>query len=344
MTAAGSQRAAEPRAVATGRMSTLDALRGLAAFAVTWHHFTGRDTDFLPEGWLKASGTYGWLGVEMFFVISGFVVPWSMWRAGCGIGDYPRFLLKRLVRLHPPFLVSLVFALAGLWVQQRVYGRPWPLTAGDVALHLGYLNALLDRPWANSVYWTLAIWVQYYLVVGLLFPLFVAERTAWRRVGVAAFAALSLLPTPGSVVCEYVLFFVLGTSAFQQRAGRIGMVEHLTVVALATAGLFLLKPPEAVAAGTLTALLVTFVTLENRALLFLGRISYSLYLVHGPIGGQMMLFAERASLGTPARVALLLVTTALTLGLAWVLYRFVEQPAGEWASRIPYRRERPRAA
>lgn len=80
------------------RVSTIDALRGIASLAVCWFHLTNGNPKFLPDGALKASGAYGWLGVEAFFVISGFVIPFSLYRSGHELKDYPRFLYKRVVR------------------------------------------------------------------------------------------------------------------------------------------------------------------------------------------------------------------------------------------------------
>ena len=56
------------------RLQAVEYTRGVAAFMVMWFHFTY----LLPEGVLRASGLYGYLGVEAFFVISGFIIPYSM--------------------------------------------------------------------------------------------------------------------------------------------------------------------------------------------------------------------------------------------------------------------------
>src|SRR5260370_41397871 len=65
----------------TPRVEIVDPLRGLAALAVAWFHFTN-GSGFVKTEWLQASGEYGWLGVDVFFVISGFVIPHSMYCGG----------------------------------------------------------------------------------------------------------------------------------------------------------------------------------------------------------------------------------------------------------------------
>src|SRR3954470_23823868 len=79
---------------ASMRIPVLDPLRGIAALAVTWFHFTNGRPGYLPSGLLKSSGSFGWLGVEVFFVISGFVIPYALWGAGYRIERLGRFMLK----------------------------------------------------------------------------------------------------------------------------------------------------------------------------------------------------------------------------------------------------------
>jgi peptidoglycan/LPS O-acetylase OafA/YrhL len=335
-TAAPAGPAAPPARAEQNR--TVDSLRGLAALAVVWFHFTNGDPSFLPEGWLKSSGRYGWLGVEIFFVISGFIVPWSLWRSQYRFADYPRFLLKRLLRLHPPYLVAVAISVADRALATHLYGTPFEVDPLGLVLHLAYLNGFFGLPWLNPLFWTLAIWAQFYVVVGLFGVALTSQRHAVRRTALALFAALALLPTPGTFVFRYALFFVLGISAFHHRARLVGAAEHLLVLALAGTGIALTHPPEMLVAALGSALLISFASVGHRALLFLGEISYSLYLVHGPFGGHMMRWADAMALGFRGRALLLVVTTLVTIGVAWVFYKLVELPAVRWSNAIRYRR------
>src|SRR3954451_20161467 len=93
------------------RIPVLDMMRGIAAFAVCWYHMTHGNAAFLPSGLLRSSGDLGWLGVEVFFVISGFIIPFALARSGYRLRDYRTFLLKRIVRLDPPYFVTIVTIL-----------------------------------------------------------------------------------------------------------------------------------------------------------------------------------------------------------------------------------------
>jgi peptidoglycan/LPS O-acetylase OafA/YrhL len=114
--------------------------------AVAWVHFT-KDTEFVKTEWLRASGDYGWLGVQVFFVISGFVIPYSMYCGGYRPWQhFGRFLAKRLVRLEPPYLVSIVVFIT-LWYLSALSpgfrGSPPELSTPQLLCHVGYLNTFV---------------------------------------------------------------------------------------------------------------------------------------------------------------------------------------------------------
>ena len=69
----------------------------------------------IKSDWLRATGAYGWLGVEVFFVISGFIIPYSMLHAGYEfLWHFGRHLVKRIIWLEPPYLASIAVVLV-LW-------------------------------------------------------------------------------------------------------------------------------------------------------------------------------------------------------------------------------------
>ena len=86
----------------------LDGLRGVAVIAVMlFHHF-----HFSDGGRHAWSG--GFLGVDIFFVISGFVIPLSLHGRSYTLRQFPAFMVRRLVRLEPPYIASIVLAIV-LW-------------------------------------------------------------------------------------------------------------------------------------------------------------------------------------------------------------------------------------
>ena len=328
------------KSTSSSRLGQVDALRGLAALAVAWFHFTQGNASFLPEGTLKSSGTWGWLGVEVFFVISGFVLPLALRVAGYQVAAFPRFLGRRLVRLEPPYLASIVIVLALGWLSSRTpgfAGQPWSFDGVQVAAHLGYLSGMLGLGWLNPVYWTLAIELQFYLLVGLTYGLIMHPRALVRWLTLVAWLLLSVAIPSGSFVPHYLGLFGLGLVTLWLREGFLDGREYLAVslvIALVVGWQHGL--PVAIA-GLLAAWAIAWVRLDRvPGMCWLGAVSYSLYLLHIPIGGRVVNLGARYADQVWSHLLVLGLAVALSLGAAWLLSRYVERPAMAWAARIRY--------
>ena len=152
----------------TEQSFSIEALRGVAALSVTWFHLTNT----YQAGWVRSSGTMGWLGVEIFFVISGFVIPYSLHQSEYRSSNFPRFMLRRLVRLEPPYLASiaLVVILTELSSRSPGFAGSAFIIRADPS-HILYVIPLTEYSWVNVVYWSLAYEFVFYLVIGALWPI-----------------------------------------------------------------------------------------------------------------------------------------------------------------------------
>ncbi|MEQ1860242.1 MAG: acyltransferase [Chthoniobacteraceae bacterium] len=318
-------------AAASGHLSGFDLARGFAAVAIALFHFT--NNGWLPAGhWLMEAGYFGHLGVRTFFVISGFVVPLAMWRGGFTGAAFGPFIARRMVRLYPPYLASVAIP-AGAVGAGGVAIAPGPLAA-----HFAYLNDLLGVPWLIEIYWALAIEVQFYLVIALLWRWAASER-AWPFVAMAAVVIAScFLPWPTRSLPRFGLCFLLGIAAFRWHAS-LGVRPVNAMIALLCALLMWSNDsaPAALAAVFPLALLALPLGVPRWAK-GLSDISYSLYLFHLAAGAGFLGMFGAMPLSSGARVALVGVALALSIVTAWVAYRLVELPAGAWAKRFSYRR------
>lgn len=327
------------------RLFILDLLRGLASLSVCWFHLTNGNEHFLPPGWLRASGEYGWLGVNVFFVISGFVIPYALAQAGYRLADYGRFLLKRIVRLDPPYVAAILLVVVLGYITSRVpgfRGPPFEVSAAQLLVHLGYANVFLGYPWLNPVFWTLAIELQYYLVVGLLFPLLTAKR--WEiRIAVLICLSLLAIALPARPYLFHWLFvFMLGIVTFQFRTRHCSRSLYLLQVGLLAAGACVNDGFLVASTSLVTALAIAFVDLRlDKRWTFLGLISYSLYLIHVPIGGRVINLGTRLEEGLIVKVLVLSAALALTLVSSWIFYRLIEKPAQRWSAALTYRKRIP---
>lgn len=155
-------------------ITSITALRGIAAMMVVLFHFTKGYFD--EDSIIRNVFRFGWTGVEVFFVISGFVIVWSMINNAYHFINFKTFILKRLVRIEPPYIISAIFIVFLSWLSALAPGFQGKFVGFDLSLilmHLGYLVRFFGETWLNPVYWSLEIEFHFYFLIALLFPLII---------------------------------------------------------------------------------------------------------------------------------------------------------------------------
>ena len=321
------------------RLGHIDALRGLAALAVCWFHLT-HGGKLLPDGWGRVISSRGFLGVEVFFVISGFVIPWAMWRANYRITDFWRFLGKRMVRLYPPYLIALILIVLMNYGSSLLPFFQGKFQIGsefkELLTEATYLNGILGRGWELMVVaWTLAIEIQFYILAGILAAWLRFERSAVTLCGLLLLVSAAYWVRNSHYIFSYLPFFVLGWSAAWLQAIGIIRIFPWIVSIGSVVMMALTQSSEATIVATIAFLVVVFWKYQiPEILIWLGSISYSLYLLHVPIGGKIMNVAVRYdSHGWVIPIALAVALCA-SLFAAWIYWRWIEMPFHELSRRI----------
>lgn len=356
----------------------VDALRGFAALTVLVYHFIAHwEWDGFPASGPLAWFRGGWMAVDLFFVVSGFVIGLSAFSRFAQDGTQFRgaFLRSRVVRLLPLHVVTLLAWV--LLVEPAQWRQPgfWP----DLAAHLALLHNL-SPAWHGSINgpnWSLAAEMQFYLLVALAAPwlarvrpwrllvLAVAVAWAWRWAAHAllipgpldrAYMAQTQLP---GMLDEFALGLLLArfvrAPAGQAFLARMAADARLRWGLLALAGLgwsallalslrYDYWDVAAMAVGFRTGLaawtglvLLVLCGWPMRAAahwllrmpLFLGRVSYGIYLWHLPV----LFVLGRYGL---APLQALPVAIGATVGLAALSWHLVEQPAlRRWSRARP---------
>ncbi|WP_051300278.1 acyltransferase family protein [Actinomadura rifamycini] len=334
-----------PARTGHGRLRELDLLRFLAAVAVVLYHFTGFDgagpwpepsLDVFPG--LGAVTSYGYLGVDLFFVISGFVILLSAWGRGPG-----EFGVSRLVRLMPAYWFSVLLGAAVYAVFRMGHGAP-----GLVIPNLTMLQGGLDVRNVDAVYWTLWVELHFYVLVAVLAGIGITYRSclvfmaAWLFGGLYANQAdnellqVMLLPTwspyfiggmalfmiykfgPTLLLWGYVaVSWLLALHWGAWRARTAWEEANEIAVGVAVTGIFALM--SLVALGRLR-------WIRWRGLTVLGALTYPLYLVHS----QLALPLVDALYPAAGRWGALAATVAASLLLSYAVHRLVEGPAARW--------------
>ncbi|WP_424883253.1 acyltransferase family protein [Streptomyces sp. SLBN-8D4] len=337
------------------RLYAVDGIRLLAALMVAVHHYAGTHrvdqpgnriwdrpvSDIMPTVFRFAS--YGWIGVEIFFVISGFVICMSCW------GRTPRqFFTSRVIRLYPAYWFAIVFTTAVLITLPGVWDR---LRTRDILLNFTMLQSGSGVMNVDGVYWTLWSELRFYL----LFLVVVWSGLTYRKVVVfccvwgaaAMLAPISKLPLLELVANpEGAWYFIAGLSLYlmhrfgqdlllwgilamawlmgQRELGlRIDEVEHVSgwrgSVAIFTAFLLVMV---AVALGATDRI-------RWKWLVTAGALTYPLYLMHYAAGAVLI---NRLRDTMDARLLIASVIAGFML-LSWLVHRFVERPVARLLKR-----------
>nr|WP_276515396.1 acyltransferase [Actinomadura coerulea] len=320
-------------------------LRFAAALAVVLYHFTGfggagawpaPSQDVFPE--IAPVTRFGYLGVDLFFVISGFVILMSAWGRGPG-----EFGISRLVRLMPAYWVSVLLGAAVYAVFRMGHGVP-----GLIVPNLTMLQGGLGLRNVDAVYWTLWVELHFYVLAAVLAGIGITYRSclvfmaAWMLGGVFADEAdnrilqVMLVPT-------WSCYFIAGMALYMiHRFGPTLLLwgyvaasylialrwgawraEHVfggadeTVVGAVITGIFAVMI--LVATGRLSRL-------RRRGMSVLGALTYPLYLVHSQLA-LPLLDAVYPGLDRWTALAVVIGTSLLA---AYAVHRLVERPGAAW--------------
>ena len=319
------------------REGFLELLRFLAAFAVLGFHFGFRgyaahnlqDLAF-PE--LGGFSKYGYMGVELFFMISGYVIPWSI--RGRSVTE---FALARAIRLYPTYWLCAALLL---FVPPFLGDWRFMVSARDALVNVTMVAPWFGAAYIDPVFWSLAIELQFYLLVALAVAMLGFERLpkallGWLVIG----AGTSVLATataarPVYLGGTYYMYFCFGAACFflqhVERSRAVWtlvllsiplMFAHSLYKASVVAEIYHVPMSAPVVAGVLVAsgTAVYFSNalsqrLKATALVaFIGGLTYPLYLLHENMGYAVMntLFsAESRWLGLAVTVLLCLAASA----------------------------------
>ncbi len=316
------------------RIADLDALRGLAALAVVLFHYTTRYGELYGHrGALPFDLPWGHFGVQLFFGISGFVIFMTLERTRT-LAD---FAVSRFSRLYPAYWAAMLLTGGAVLAAGM---DELALSPAAFAANATMLQGFAGLDSVDGVYWTLAVELAFYLAMALLWRLRLLGRIepllifwmslhwiwtfAPRLLGVEPSWLLGAL-----LIQQHIPFFAIGIAAYRLRAGA-GRRWPAAVIAAAWATVaacdgFVHAEVAAIAAVTLLAVALRGLPpLRFPPLVWLGAISYSLYLIHQYIGFALLGRLEGAGLSPGPAI---LVTLAAALLIASAVTLTVERPA-----------------
>lgn len=296
------------------RLAAIDGLRGLAAMGVVLYHLSANlkvDLALSLPSIINVIMSYGYLGVPIFFVISGLVISLSVGDSEITRAYAGKFIIKRSLRLDPTYWAAILFGIALIYVKNSVVTVQEPLPSiSNVFFHMIYLQDILEvRPSISVVFWTLCLEVQFYLFY--IFSLWLAQRYSDKKLSdffhlyiVVSIGVYSILVDRGLFSMSinglfvsnwhYFLIGVLVGNVFRAKQYSLTVLFSWLFFECITSVYFGLKPYQV--AGVLIGFFLYFiyskslmnVVFTSSFLQYLGRISYTLYLIHPDIGWKFI--------------------------------------------------------
>ena len=326
------------------RLAALDVLRLVAVVGVVMAHFFwsktfvfdnfGANPDVVFDDFAGIAA-YGFLGVHLFFIISGTVISRS------AIGRTARgFVIARFLRLMPALFIAVLFSAALLVAKGEL--NLWEALR-SIPTNLMLTPSLLDTGWLNPVFWTLLIEASFYAIVGVVVMIWgssrqVLWRFAWIWLGLTLVLSRIDDGTLHTVALfDWAPFFIIGI--------LIGTAEtrsdkYLSVIGIVAAALLAVDStistmnPEGRSMNLIfiivfglvfiVALVVWFrpiANLESKSLAFVGTMTYSLYLFHVIPGRMIAELLLKAGWQTLEAYALSLLATVV---LSYLVTKFAE--------------------
>lgn len=340
------------------RLGELDSLRGIAIIAVACYHYLYRFPEFYPYAFrVLPVWQLGSLGVELFFVISGFVIALTL-QASASPNE---FAVRRMSRLLPAMIACSVLTYAILHMVQTPFADlrrvgwqgfvpSWTFTSPELWRWL-----LPEARFIDGAYWSLFVEIRFYILISIIY------FTVSRRHYAVSILAICLAATLAEIFTanaqppflnrairllffpDYLPLFVVGVFSFELFKGKRTkpcVTGFCLAAATAIAGALTKGMGTALVISGVICVFVLLIVkrellafLNWRPLQWLGVCSYSFYLLHQNIG-MLVITQFPAGLGPLAAGLVIMLTIALIALLASGIYIWVERPGQRLARRF----------
>jgi len=305
--------------------------------------------------WLHPHPFFNWgaFGVALFFLVSGFVIPYSLERA-----SRLQFIIGRLFRIVPLYAVGFSVTLASIYASTLYFNLEWPYSLKQISIH--YVPGIRDLLWSvniDGIIWTLEIEMKFY-VICLLGVVALRERSIrFFAIPAGVFAIAAVLIWQGNnlsqsaynriylaslaivISAPYLIFMFIGSVFHYTYNGYINSEKAILFIVTFFIGylaIIYIGPYHAQIISSanygLAILVFSFAAsypkffASSKVSDFFANISYPLYAVHGVAGYVVLRLLWELQI--KAWVSLILVT-GLAVGISWLLHIFVEIPSNK---------------
>jgi exopolysaccharide production protein ExoZ len=341
-------------------LNHVESIRAFAALAVGIFHFTNFSWDkpnllgdkwdqifLLEQEWERNFFTFGAQGVEIFYILSGFIIPYSLYKSRYRIKHYFHYITKRSIRLLPPYFLTIALIiglsyylntyvwLAGYNIEWRNVGANAFFLVDFIENNPNLLAHFPDNHWINPVFQTLKVEFQFYIIIGLLIPLI--KKNDLYLIGIyIVMLAIGVYTIPDNTVFVNAPYFLIGLAAFYIFEYDWNWT-YAILLTLCLLSLFNFYVWQDLFAGMIGFSMVLWLPRKMKFLKFSGKISYSFYLIHGLIGGNFLYYFRESALFQNSPYLMVIFALLLSWIAAYLIYFCIEKPSILISKKIKYK-------
>lgn len=312
----------------------IESLRAIAAILVLFFHlisFSDLQGYLVSSDALRSWSAFGAQGVELFYIISGYVIYFSFEQNGSySMVQFPIYLLKRIARIFPPYWMTILLVC----LVPVLFQWPFPYSVNQVAQNATFtVDLFQNAEWMNPIFVTLKVEFIFYLIIGVLAVPMCKNQRVFAGVILGSLTLSLLFPSVDIFHnAPYFLIGILLSQVYQKKE----LLQHGILLVICIGFIGIRYPMEDLVISVLGAIFLCWLPIRLRLLEWIGSFSYSLYLTHGLTGILFLSFCKsKTDLAFPIWVYLGFAVLISVLG-AFVFYWVIEKRAMLWSKKIKY--------
>ena len=310
------------------RINQIDVLRGIAIIFVVCFHFMWHESpEYLlrDDNWSLELASYGWTGVDIFFIVSGFCIAMTIEK----IPNIFEFYLRRFARIYPAYVFCGLITL--------IFFTFFDLPGKEVDWFTGFMNLVFANiipsfnfQYIDGIYWALIIELKFYVIFGLIYYTCKDLNKSiffWTILVICLNAVLLIdnnLILSLSSISPHANLFLVGIICYNFK--KINLKYKIVLIILSLLNIFINERYAENQLYFMILILSTFLFLKldiNLKINFISRIgliSYSWYLIHNAVG--LIIIRELNKLGLQQYSIIFAIL--ITLSLSYISFYFIE--------------------